>query len=229
MENTIVEINTSIEAAEWTAERDALIAEAQTVLQVASDAEFETAGVVQAKGLKLIKKLEAARKAVTSPIDDLKKSIMAKEKELRKDIDAEVNRIKSLTTAYATEQARKAAEEQRRIAEAERAAAEAAAAAEAERAAADPLGVFSASAEPPAPVVPTPIPTTHIPKSSATRVVERWDFEVVDPTRVPRQFLSVDETKIRTFLAAKKAEGYAADQIVIEGIKISSAMQVYSR
>lgn len=225
-ENGIVEVKTSIQAAEWTAARDSLIAQAKNVTQVTSEKEFEVAGAIQAQGTKLIKKLENARKEVTGPIDDLKKAVMAKEKELRKDIEAEVSRIRGLTNAYATEQARKAEEERRRIEEAERKAAEAQVAAEAAKQA-DPFG-FNAPANP----VATPyIPPATVKKahSATNRVVEKWDFEVVDANAVPRQFLSLDESKVRTFLVAQKSAGYKADQIAIPGLKISATMQVYSR
>lgn len=222
----IVQIDTDIQAVDWTHSRDALLVEAKAITQVTNEREFETAGEVQTRGTKIIKKLEAARKEVTSPIDDLKRQIMAKEKELRRDIEAEVARIRELTSAYATEQARKMAEEQARIDEATRKAAEAQVAAEAAQSA-DPFG-FNAPAQPIAmPVIP--VATVKGAHSAANRVVEKWDFQILDANAVPREFLSVDETKIRTFLSAKKAEGYKAEQIAVPGIKVSATMQVYSR
>ena len=222
----LVQVKTNIEAEGWISSRDQLVENSKAVTQVTNESEFETAGALQAQGSKLIKKLENSRKEVTGPLDELKKKIMAKEKELRKDIETEVNRLKTLTSAYATEQARKAEEERRKIEEAERKAAEAQVAAEA-AAAADPFG-FNAPAAPAAtPYIP-PV-TVQKAHSASNRVVEKWDFSVLDANAVPREFLSVDETKIRTFLAAKKAEGYKADQIAIPGIKISATMQVYSR
>jgi len=222
----LVQVKTSIEAEGWISNRDQLITKSKTVTRVTNEEEFEIAGALQAQGSKLIKKLENSRKEVTGPIDDLKKKIMAKEKELKKDIETEVNRLKILTSAYATEQARKAEEERRRIEEAERKAAEAQVAAEA-AAQADPFG-FNAPAAPAA----TPyIPPATVQKAHSTsnRVVEVWNFDVLDANAVPRQFLSLDDTKVRTFLQAKKAEGYKADQIDIPGLKISATMQVYSR
>ncbi len=222
----IVEVKTSIQAADWTNSRDRLIERAREVRQVTNAAEFELAGAIQSEGAKLIRKLENARKEVTAPIDDLKKQIMAKEKELRADIEAEVSRIKSLNSAYATEQARKAEEERRRIEEAERRAAEAQVAAEA-AAQADPFGFNAPTAPAATPLIPTA--TVKAAHSSSNRVVEKWDFFIRDVNLVPRQFLVVDESRIRAFLAAKKAEGYRADEIAIPGIRISASMQVYSR
>ena len=222
----IVEVKTSIQADNWTNARDLLIERAHEVCAVTNEHEFEIAGAIQAEGTKLIKKLENARKEVTGPIDDIKKQIIAKEKELRAGIESEVNRIKALTSAYATEQARKAEEERRMIEAAERKAAEMAVAAETAKAE-DPFG-FNAPAAPTAtPLIPTA--TVKAAHSSSNRVVEKWDFSVYDANAVPRDFLSVDEAKVRAFLAAKKAEGYRHDQIVIPGVKISATMQVYSR
>lgn len=209
-------------AAAWIAKRDAVMDTAAEVTAVASDQELQFAGEVQTEISKLVKKLETERKAVTAPIDDMKRAIMAKEKELATPLKAELERIKALTSAYATECARRIEEERRRREAEERRAAEAAVAAEE----ADPFG-FNA----PAPAAPAaaPMPMPTMPKSAANRMVERWDFEVVDANAVPRELCSPDERKIRAVLAAKKAEGYKADQIVIAGVRISATVQVQSR
>ena len=209
-------------AAAWIAKRDAVMNTAAEVTSVTSDQELQFAGEVQTEISKLVKKLETERKAVTAPIDDMKRAIMAKEKELATPLKAELERIKSLTSAYATECARRIEEERRRREAEERRAAEAAVAAEE----ADPFG-FNA----PAPAAPAaaPMPMPTMPKSAANRMVERWDFEVVDANAVPRELCSPDERKIRAVLAAKKAEGYKADQIVIAGVRISATVQVQSR
>lgn len=209
-------------AAAWIAKRDAVMNTAAEVTAVASDQELQFAGEVQTEISKLVKKLETERKAVTAPIDDMKRAIMAKEKELATPLKAELERIKALTSAYATECARRIEEERRRREAEERRAAEAAVAAED----ADPFG-FNA----PAPAAPAaePMPMPTMPKSASNRMVERWDFEVVDANAVPRELCSPDERKIRAVLAAKKAEGYKADQIVIAGVRISATVQVQSR
>lgn len=209
-------------AAAWIAKRDAVMNTAAEVTSVTSDQELQFAGEVQTEISKLVKKLETERKAVTAPIDDMKRAIMAKEKELATPLKAELERIKALTSAYATECARRIEEERRRREAEERRAAEAAVAAEE----ADPFG-FNAPAHAAPAAAPMPMPT--MPKSAANRMVERWDFEVVDANAVPRELCSPDERKIRAVLAAKKAEGYKADQIVIAGVRISATVQVQSR
>ena len=209
-------------AAAWIAKRDAVMNTAAEVTSVTSDQELQFACEVQTEISKLVKKLETERKAVTAPIDDMKRAIMAKEKELATPLKAELERIKALTSAYATECARRIEEERRRREAEERRAAEAAVAAEE----ADPFG-FNATAPAAPAAAPMPMPT--MPKSAANRMVERWDFEVVDANAVPRELCSPDECKIHAVLAAKKAEGYKADQIVIAGVRISATVQVQSR
>lgn len=223
----VVQLNTSIEAAQWVADRDQLLAESKGVTQVTNDAELEKAGAIEARGKKLIKKLETARKEVTSPIDELKKKIMAREKDLRANIETEVTRINKMTTAYATEQARKAEEERRRIEAAERARAEAELAAQ-EAAANDPFGFNAAPAAPAAPA-PVPVPTVQKPHTTSNRFVEVWNFQIIDEKAIPRELLSPDEKKIRALMNLKKSEGYKADQLCVAGIKFTATTQVYSR
>ena len=223
----VVQLNTSIEAAQWVADRDKLLAESKGVTQVTNDAELEKAGAIEARGKKLIKKLETARKEVTSPIDELKKKIMAREKDLRANIETEVTRINKMTTAYATEQARKAEEERKRIEAAERARAEAELAAQ-EAAANDPFGFNAAPAAPAAPA-PVSVPTVQKPHTTSNRFVEVWNFQIIDEKAIPRELLSPDEKKIRALMNLKKSEGYKADQLCVAGIKFTATTQVYSR
>lgn len=204
----------------WIAERDALVTRAKSVVIVNSDTDLEIAGEVQTFISKALKKLETERKAVTGPLDDAKKQIMAQEKKLAKPLSDELTRLKVLTSAYATECARRIEEERRRREEEERKAAEAAVAIE--------DNPFAPVAPSPAPVAaPMPMPT--MPKTSSNRMVERWDFAIVDANAVPRELCSPDEKKIRAFLAARKAEGYKADQLSVKGLKISATVQVQSR
>lgn len=215
-------------AVAWLATRSDLLADASSVVAVNGDAELEFAGKVEAGIKKALKKLETERKAVTAPLDEAKKAVMAKEKELAAPLQKELTRINAMTTAYATEVARRVEAERREQERREREAAEAALAAE-EAAAADPFGFNGASPAQAVAPEPVPVATTAMPRTSANRFVEKWDFKVFDERSVPREFLSVDERKIRAFLAAKKAEGYKADQITVAGINIFATMQVYSR
>lgn len=209
----------------WCAERGALIADAAAITEVRTDGQLEDAGAVQTAISKAIKKLEAARKSVTAPLDDAKKSIMAQEKRLARPLTEQLERLKQMTSAYATEVAARIAAERSEQERREQEAAEAAAA----QAEADPFGFNGGGeqAEPPA-FVPTPI-VTRMPHTSSNRIVERWDYEITDAARVPRELMSVDERKVRAFLAARKADGYRAEQVQVDGLRIFATMQVQGR
>lgn len=210
-------------AATWLANRDDMLATAKTIAVVGNDADLEVAGELQTKISKALKVLETERKAVTSPLDDMKKQVMAEEKKLAKPLSDELARLKQLTSAYATECARRIEEERRRREEEERKAAEAAVAAED----ADPFGFNAAVPEPVPAAQPLPVPA--MPRTSSNRMVERWDFEILDANAVPRELCSPDEKKIRAFLMSRKAEGYKADELRVAGLKFTATVQVQSR
>lgn len=220
--SNIIALNERDFIAVWNHAKDMCLESARNIIAVNSDSELEEAGELQTTISKMLKKLETERKAVTSPLDEAKKQIMAEEKRLAKPLQDELARIKALTSAYATECARRIEEERKAAELAERRAAEAALAAEEE----DPFG-FNAPA--PNLLTPTPMPVSTMPRTSSNRMVERWDFEILDANAVPKELCSPDPAKIRACLASRKAEGYKADQILIDGIKIFSTMQVYSR
>lgn len=210
--NQITEVKTSIDVAEWKAKRDTLLAEAKTVVQVTDNTELEKAGAVEAGLKKLISKLSARRKEVTSPIDELKKSIMAEEKRLAKPLEDEVARVNKMTSAYANEIARRIREEDKAREAAEREAAEREA----------------AGLEPSDAIAPSPISTPHL-HTSSNRFVETWEFEITSPRIVPHELCSPDEKKIRAFMNERKAEGYKVEDLVVDGIKFSSTIKVQSK
>lgn len=209
-------------AVRWLSTRNTLLVSAAAVTAVENDAALDDAGRIEARIKKSLKELETERKAFTAPIDEVKKQIMAKEKSLAAPLKTELDRIHAMTVAYATECNRRVEAERRAREAAEAAAAEAQAAAEET----DPFG-FNGPV--PAPAVPPPAPAPQMPRTSSNRFVEKWDFTVVDERAVPRELLSVDERKVRAFLAARKAEGYKADQVSVPGLRISATVQVYSR
>lgn len=234
-ESQVITVNKAeIEAKEWIAKRDALAARGKAITQVTNDDELEVAGKFEADCKKQIKALSEMRLKLTRPLDEAKKEICAKEKELAKILDTEQKRVNVMTTAYANELARRAEQERLAAEAAERAAAEAAVAAEEAAAQAQQanamFGLDAATPSPaPAPVIPTPVVTTTGPHTTSNRFVEKWDYQITDPNAVPRELCSPDESKIRALMLAKKSEGYKAAQIVVAGIKFTSAMQVYSR
>lgn len=209
--------------AEWNRNKTECLEAAKLFPTIASDDDLDRAGEIQTNISKLIKKLETERKAITSPLNEAKNKILAEEKRLVAPLTKELDRLKKITSAYATECARRIEEERRQAELAERRAAEAALAAED----ADPFG-FNAPTTTPYSAMPIP-QVSSMPKTSCNRMVERWDFEVLDANAIPKELCSPDEKKIRAFLASRKAEGYKADQVMVNGLKIFSTVQVQSR
>jgi hypothetical protein len=219
---------------EWIAKRDALAARAVAVVAVATDSDLETAGKLQTEITRLLKDLEAARMALTRPIDERKREIMAQEKELAAALEKELFRLKKLNGDYATRKAAEAEAARRRIE------AEARAQAEREQAALEeqakksaslfgPVATFApAPAAAPAPVQPAaPIP--QAPKTSANSFVETWKFDVTDQLQVPREFLVVDETKIRAWLAYQKKLGADISTLQVAGLRLYKETQVRAK
>ena len=236
MANEVITVNPAdIEAADWLAKRAELIERGKSITSVATNEELEVAGKFETDCKKLVKKLADIRKGITGPLDEAKKEIMAKEKQLAAPLIGAQTRVNSLTTAYANALAKKAEEERLAREAAEREAAERALAdEEAARAQAEANAAFGlpdggTPTPPQQPVVPLPTVTTTGPHTSSNRFVEKWDFAITDANAVPRELCSPDPAKIRALMAAKKAEGYKASQIVIAGVRITSSVQVYAK
>ena len=221
---------------DWQAARDKLLLEAKAITTVASDADLERATAIDTTAKKLLNSLETYRKGITSRLDAVKKNIMAQQRELAAALETEQNRVNRLCVAYATEQERKRQEELRRIEEERRREAEAAAAAAAaaEAAASDPASPdydpFGMAA--PEPVVMQPIervPIQQRPRSKSAAFVKVYKFEIQNEADVPRQFLCVDESRIRKFVEYQKSQGVEAEDIRIPGIRVYSEMSVRAR
>lgn len=231
MANEVITVNPAdIETADWLARRAELVERGKSITSVGSDGELETAGKFETDCKRLVKRLADIRKALTAPLDEAKKELMAKEKALAAPLVSAQTRVNALTTAYANMLAQKAENERLARETAERALAEEEAArAKAEADAA--FGLPPAETPPPAQPPPTPLPavTTTGPRTTSNRFVEKWDFAVTDANAVPRELCSPDPAKIRAVLAAKKSEGYKAAQIVIAGLRITSSIQVYAK
>jgi hypothetical protein len=83
---------------------------------------------------------------------------------------------------------------------------------------------------PPAPVFVPPAPAAFVPppapepaKVEGVSFMERWEFEVVDPRLVPREYLAVDEKKIGGVVRSLKGEAK------IPGVRIWSTKTVAAR
>ena len=95
------------------------------------------------------------------------------------------------------------AEELRKEAEAARAAGELQAAARLESRA-DSADAKADSVEMQARMVPTPILNREPPKVAGLSTRENWNFRIVDPAKLPREYLMPDEAAIRGVVKAMK-------------------------
>lgn len=208
-------------SAEWIRERDNLIKKAFPIAKVESQEDLDASGQVQTAMSKHIKELEKARKDLTAPIDAVKKEIMDQEKELRKNLEAERDRLKALNDAYATRLAMEA-QEARRKAEEEarrRAMEEAEQAMEAQAVFGDDVQV----------AVNDPVPEPFVPepeKLSGNRVVKRWEFRMVDSSMVPTDYLILNDKAVRAYI--KMQESMGRDP-VLPGVKFEARMSVESK
>lgn len=201
----------------WLANREKLLSEAGRVASVTSDSDLEVSSAIQTRISKHVKSLEVHRKGITKPLDDMKKQIMDQEKDLLKLLDAELRRLKAMNDAYATrrleeqEAAHKAAEE--KISH------------ETINAQQQAESIFGAGVQFDAAFIP-PAPSVVKPTTIAGRTVIRWEFEVISPNDIPREFLSVDDAKIRKFRDYQIEIGKDPE---IPGVKFTKKVSVESR
>jgi hypothetical protein len=221
--------------------------EAQALLEVAQAYEIDSPDMAAAAAEELgaikakAKQLDELRKSMTRPLDEANARIMdlfrGPQDLLAKaemTIKGAIGKWQQLANQRA-EEARRAAEAVAR-AERERLDAERKAAEEAARqAAAD--GDESAAAEAQAKAVVLAA-EAEVVEHLAPAVVEApqklagvstrkdWDFEIVDPAAIPREYLAIDEKKIRAYVKAMKSDAkipgvrvYAKDVIAARATK----------
>ena len=227
--SNIITLNGNLEVEDWVANRDEVLAEGDTIQVISNDADLDRLSKIVARAKKLVKKLSEKRKEVTAPADEFKKEVLAVERKETELLNKLIAHGDKLMGDYALTKARKA-EEERRAIEAQQAAL---AEAEVERQrraelAASAFGVNPLTIPTAAPM-PELHPTTTRAKASNASFRETWTYEIINPNLVPRELCSPDPEKIKALLKSKKAEGYKTDEIVVQGLRISTTMQVRSR
>lgn len=159
-----------------------------------------------------LKQLEDERKELTRPLDEVKKKVMDKYRPAVEALEAAYKLFDKAITGYLAEQDRIRAEQQRKLdeeAERKRKAAEEKAAEWAEKGNDKKAEEWAEKAETTvAPVIAAP------PKINGIVTRDDWDFEIVNSSVIPRQFLIPDEKAIRAYVKATKGK------MPIDGVRI---------
>jgi len=216
-------------AAEWFEQRDALLAGTAAITAVADALSCDRAGEAIRRLAKAAKALEDQRKQITEPFLRAQKLIKAKADEALAPVGAETVRLKVLVAAFAAEEGRRA--------EAAAWAAEAARRLEIERQLAQQQAEADLFPDNPMPaeiMVPAAAPEPVRAKVEGVRIAEALTFTVAAEAEVPRQFLAVDPTLIRRYLAENRDRFIAAlkespDWTPIPGVVVKIETKVASR
>ena len=227
---TITNATPNLAKQDWLARRDNALETAKGYASVNDEAVADAVGAVIQQLQKLTKQLDDDRKELTRPLDAAKKQLTSQQKELQAPIDAEYTRLRSMLGEYATRKAQEREEAKRaaRQAEAEaRLLAEEEARLAAEEAAkkAKAAEIFGVPVEQigqvfvakPEVAVPTPIVPEKTIVAGMKQVVV-ITYEITDPSKLDRKFLSPDERKIRAFADDIKKNGLDPEAIVEPGI-----------
>jgi len=211
--------------AKFLARRDALVAEAEQCSITGAES-YDGASRVLNSITKLVKDADKHRLDLQRPFADTVKLIRDTIKKAMSPAEDAKRNLKSRLTAFAVEQ-RRAAEEARRAAEE----------AERERIAAE-IELFGAPQVEEQPMPQPELPAPHsAAKSSATVVVERLAFDLVDIAQVPRQWLAFDPRAVRDYMATNgdalktKIRDAKAGQYILGGVAfgIDTDVQASSR
>lgn len=148
-----------------------------------------------------IKEIDEERKTYTDPLEKSKKLIIAKAKQIIKPIEEYINKITKEMGNYYLLEEKKRQEEQKRLEE---------------------EAIKNAKPEDIDIIVPIveSIKTTHG-EVSTTTGIKYNEFEIIDETLIPREYLMVDESKIKT--AINKGGVKSIDGIkIIENVRFTN-------
>lgn len=234
---TITNATPNLARQDWIDRRNVTVETARGYVSINDDNVADAIGEVIQRLQKLTKQLDDNRKELTRPLDAAKKQLTSQQKELQAPIDAEYTRLRGLLGEYATKKAqeREEAERARRQAEAEAAMiaeeemrkAREAAEKEAEKQAkiAEVFGVSAnqpqAEQLPPPPPQVVAVPVPIVPEKTIVagmKQVSVITWEITDPSKLDRKFLSPDERKIRAFADDVKKNGIDPEAINEPGI-----------
>ena len=233
---TVTNATPNLAKQDWLARRDTTIETAKGYAAINDETVADAVGAVIQNLQKLTKQLDDNRKELTRSLDAAKKQLTSQKKELQAPIDEEYTRLRAMLGEYATRKAqeREEAERAARQAEAEarllaeeearKAAEEAAKEAEKQAKIAEIFGISATQQQPQAEQLPPPpvvIPTPIVPEKTIVAGMKQVvviTYEITDPSKLDRKFLSPDERKIRAFADDIKNNGLDPEAIVESGI-----------
>jgi hypothetical protein len=204
---------------------------AQPLMPITDDAQLAKVAEFLAQVKDLAKRADAARKAMVEDLNDQVRTINGAWKPLTDALASLVERIggpRGIQTAYMVAKRQReeaeAREAERRRQEALREQEEALRTAEAARTLKGKEAAMAKAREAAATVqdlaIAAQAPVRGIETDSGrTSLVERWAWEVVDESAVPRQFLSVDPKKVDFAISANQPD-LAGGRYSIPGVRI---------
>lgn len=198
------DIKTRSDVKELTEETSAIVRRAKSFV-IKTNVSYELAAEELKRIKGAAKKLDDIRKAITQPMDAAKKAVMDFFRAPAESLIEAEGILKDEMRTYLAEVSRKAA--------AERAAAERAAAEERERLAVSAAKAAETGAVEEAQAIAEQMSTAvaipiirEAPLVQGIATVERWAFEITDTALIPREYLLIDESKIRKVVAALKKD-----------------------
>ena len=207
----------------WMIERDRLIQEASAFAAVKSQSDYERGMALYQHMTKASNALERTRKDLSDPFNRAAKLIKSASDQARSPLENARDTLNKRLTAYFLEQKRLEAEAKRKLEEEQRAAIEKQ---QAEHAAAVNAGMEEPDAEFVPKVQAPAAPIVQRPHSTAGRPVSRLVWEIVDPSKVPDEFKSIDPVKINAWQKLNEEritqaiQGQPAGEVVyVPGIK----------
>ena len=203
-------------------EQSTQIAEAVQILKVVTAPQYESAGekLKEIKGHQ--KRLDALRKSFTQPLDQAKSAIMDFFRKPEEKLKQAESVLKNAMLGYVNEQDRIAREAQSRLdeeARKQREKLEEQARKAADKGKTEKADILLTKAA----LVEAPVVQAQQVKVAGQGVRLDWDFQVVDASLIPREYLMVDEMKIRKMVKAFKEDAK------IPGVKIFSKNIISSR
>lgn len=217
---------------DWFEERDVLISEASMISAVDNSEDFNLGALILNKITKTSNNLEKMRKALAKPFNDSLRLIKTASDKARQPLEEAKSELKSKLADYANRQALQYDTEEKILEEMKK-----------ENSQKEKFLTELATKEFGCTdtelfntIEPDIENTVEKAKASTVAVKTKISFEISDEDKIPREFLSPDETKIRAWINLnrhiiieniKQDEGYAAD--TIPGLKLKMETDITAR